>query len=200
MDIGSILLILSLFVLVGWFVARPFLEGSAPSASTPATQAVSVMRQEHDLSTLLAERERTINTLQELEFDFALGKVPAEEYPAQRMALLQRGAEILRQLDALERETKGPSSPLPARLAQGDELLVTSGALEKVASLANDDPLEAAIASRRARQATADDPLEVAIAARRRTRTSKSAGFCPKCGKPVQQADRFCPKCGVSLS
>jgi predicted amidophosphoribosyltransferase len=28
----------------------------------------------------------------------------------------------------------------------------------------------------------------------------KAAGFCPKCGRPVQAADRFCPKCGATLS
>jgi hypothetical protein len=43
------------------------------------------------------------------------------------------------------------------------------------------------------------DDLEALIAARRRKREEKSAGFCPKCGRPVQTSDAFCPKCGGQL-
>ena len=48
--------------------------------------------------------------------------------------------------------------------------------------------------------AEADDDLEVLLANRRRARSEKSAGFCPKCGGPVQKSDRFCPKCGTTLT
>ena len=50
----------------------------------------------------MAERDRVINSLQELDFDFKLGKIPDEDYPAQRAELLQKGADILRKLDALQ--------------------------------------------------------------------------------------------------
>jgi predicted amidophosphoribosyltransferase len=45
-----------------------------------------------------------------------------------------------------------------------------------------------------------DDDLESMISARRKTRKEKSAGFCPKCGKPVQVSDRFCPSCGKAIN
>ena len=32
----------------------------------------------------MAERDRVINSLQELDFDFKLGKIPEEDYPVQR--------------------------------------------------------------------------------------------------------------------
>jgi hypothetical protein len=65
--------------------------------------------------------------------------------------------------------------------------------------------LEKAIAARRADGAmakveVADDDLEAMISSRRKGRTKKSAGFCPRCGKPVMVTDRFCPSCGKSLS
>jgi predicted amidophosphoribosyltransferase len=41
--------------------------------------------------------------------------------------------------------------------------------------------------------------MEALIASRRRERPEKAAGFCPRCGKPVQKLDRFCPKCGTAL-
>ena len=48
---------------------------------------------------LLAERDRVVNALQELDFDFNLNKIPSEDYPVQRAALLQKGADILKKLD-----------------------------------------------------------------------------------------------------
>src|SRR3970040_2332059 len=89
MDIGSIFLILALLLLVGLFVSRPLFE----------RRAVAVSREEHELSFLMAERDRILTALQELDFDHSLGKIPAEDYPGQRAALLQRGADILRQMD-----------------------------------------------------------------------------------------------------
>lgn len=184
MDIGSILLILGLLLLVALFIARPLME----------KRSVVVSQEEHELSALLAERDRLLNALQELDFDYAMGKIPEEEYPAQRSVLLQRGAEVLRKLDELQ----GTSAEQDADLR-----------------------LEAAIAARRADAsrvpvaiagngasvmraagvvAGPDDDLEALIASRRRQKKEKAAGFCPQCGGPVQKSDRFCPKCGTKVS
>lgn len=181
MDIGSIFLILGLLVVVGLFISRPFFERQA----RPVTEA------EHQRSTLLAERDRILNALQELDFDHALGKLPEEDYPSQRALLLQQGADVLRKLDAFQ----------PA---------AQHGAFSEEAEAR----LEAAIAARRGEvalpvgpngsgarpmAASPDDDLEVLIAGRRRARREKAAGFCPQCGNPVQVSDRFCPKCGTTL-
>jgi hypothetical protein len=170
MDIGSIFLLLALVVMVVFFVVITRPPGGA-------RQLVSLLR---------VERARVIQALQELDFDYSLGKVPAEDYPVQRNALLLHGAEVLQQLDALQAQP-------PARETQ--------------------DQLEAALAARRKdlSQATAPtaapDPsedLEMLIAARRRARNGsapreKSIGFCPQCGKSLQKSDQFCPKCGTEL-
>ncbi|RMF46984.1 MAG: zinc ribbon domain-containing protein [Anaerolineae bacterium] len=168
MDIGSIFLILSLALLVAMFVARPFMESSRSLSN----------QEEQEISSLLAQREGILRALQELDFDYTLGKIPEDDYPVQRKALLARGAEILRRLDALAPQKADGTSEAEA---------VT-------------DRLEAAIAARR--QATVpagdvDDPLEAAIAARRRARQDKAVGFCTQCGAPLQRSDRFCPRCGT---
>lgn len=176
MDIGALLLLLAVIVGVAFFVARPFLEHSRISIASPA---------EHELSSLLAERDRLITALQELDFDYTLGKIPADDYPATRADLLQRAADALRRLDAFQASSAN-----------------ASGAESRV---------EAAVAARRAdaaiRRAAAapvaalseEDALEDLLAARRAARLEKAAGFCPKCGKPVTRADKFCPHCGKSL-
>jgi ribosomal protein S27AE len=169
MDIGSIFLILGLLVLVALYISQPLMQ----------RKATVVSEEEHEYSALLAERDRILNTLQELDFDHTLGKIPEESYPEQRATLLQKGAAILRQLDAYQAGTDGT-----------DDL---------------DSRLEAAIEARRADAGdqdipgVEDDDLETMISNRRRARTDKSGGFCPKCGNAVQQSDRFCPKCGDSL-
>ena len=168
MQIVSIFFSLGILILVGVFLYAPFLE----------RRARGVTEDEHETSSLLAERERVVNSLQELENDYQLGKVPEEDYPVQRTNLLQKGADILRKLDELE----------PVK-AQNDK----------------DARIERALAARRKNGSSSegtltDDEVESMIASRRKGRKAKSAGFCPKCGKPVMISDKFCPSCGKTLS
>ena len=168
MDINALFFTLAILVFVGMYLYTPLVEGHARR----------VTEEEHELSTLLAERDRLLNALQELDFDFKLGKIPSEDYPIQRENLLQKGAGILRKLD---------------------ELTPDNSQLEAEAQI------ERAITERRAvitntKRGLSDDDLESMIAARHRTRKEKFAGFCPKCGKPVLVSDRFCPACGKALT
>ncbi|MEP6895510.1 MAG: zinc ribbon domain-containing protein [Chloroflexota bacterium] len=169
MQIVSIFFVLCILVFVSVFLYMPFLEG----------RARRVTEAEHEASTLLAERERVVNSLQELEFDYSLGKVPEEDYPTQRANLLQKGADVLRKLDEL----------VPAKV-QSDK----------------DARIERAIAARRKNSAmkkdgpTTDDDIESMISLRRSGRKEKTGGFCPKCGKAVLISDKFCPSCGKTLS
>ncbi|MBE9524319.1 MAG: zinc ribbon domain-containing protein [Chloroflexi bacterium] len=162
MDIGSIFLILALMILTVLYISRPIIEG----------KAVQVSVEEHDFSMLLAERDRVINALNELEFDNSLGKVPESDYPARSKALKQYGAKILQQLDEI--------SPESAASLELESDLPPKQAVKKL-------PHQ-------------DDDLEVMIAAHRRARQEKTGGFCPQCGHAVQQSDRFCPKCGAALA
>lgn len=169
MQLTAIFFTLAILILVAIYLYAPFME----------KRARRVTEEEHELSTLMAERDRVINSLQELDFDFKLGKIPEEDYPAQRAGLLQKGADILRRIDTL--------APQPASVQDADARI------------------EKAIAARRADAAmtkaeVSDDDLESMIAARRKGRRERSSGFCPKCGKPVLVSDRFCPSCGKSLS
>jgi hypothetical protein len=169
MQLTAVFFTLAILVLVAIYLYAPFME----------RRARRVTEEEHELSALMAERDRVINSLQELDFDFKLGKIPEEDYPTQRSSLLQKGADILRRIDSL--------APQPASAQDADARI------------------EKAIAARRADAPVAkpelsDDDVESMIAARRKTRKEKSSGFCPKCGKPVMMSDRFCPSCGKSLS
>jgi rubrerythrin len=168
-ELGAIFLLVALLLGVGLYLAEPLM-GSHARRISPETQ---------EISSLMAERDRIINALQELDFDFKLGKIPDEDYPSQRAELLQKGADILKKLDLIT-----PAASSAGRDARSR--------------------LEKAAAARRADAATradpiSDDEIESMLAARRKARKAKSAGFCPRCGKPVSAADQFCPNCGKAL-
>ncbi len=169
--IGAIFFVLAVLTLVGMYVGQPFMQ----RRSRRATQ------EDHEYSSLMAEYEQTVNALQELEFDNLLGKIPAEDYPRQRAALLGWGADLLRRLDEFSADNQAGKD------AQ--------------------ERLEAAVAARRADASdpgtTAglnDEDLEARIAARRKAHKEKAGGFCPKCGKPILVSDRFCPACGKAVN
>lgn len=171
MEIGSIFLLLAVLILAAFFVARPFIEERR-------MQAVSSQDQAH--SSLLAERERLILALQELDFDHVLHKIPAEDYPSMRAELMQKAANVLRQLDTFQDATSAPDDA--------------------------ETRIEAAVAARRADAAQSarpdsetDDAIEELIASRKAARREKSSGFCAKCGKPVLHSDIFCSSCGQPL-
>ena len=167
MDPGSILLLISILVIVGFFVARPLIE----------QRATTVTAEEQNLSALMAERDRLLDAIQELDFDFNLGKIPESDYPHRRTEMLQRGADILKEIDAFQRE-----NPVV-------------------------DPVEVALVARReslpepARRQPVfeDDDIETLIANRRRDRQEQSAGFCPQCGQAIQSSDKFCSRCGTEV-
>ncbi len=206
--IGSMFLILALALVVGLFITRPFLSGERADGGSQALS--EAQEREHLRSSLMAERDRVLTALQDLDFDYALGKVPAEDYPIQRGALMKTGADVLRRLDTLEIEDG-----------------VAAGVPNAARTSRVEDRIEAAIAARRAdashqadreRQPSAGparaaagsdghtngsgargDSLEELIATRKRQRQESSAGFCPRCGKPVQKSDKFCSRCGEKL-
>jgi len=168
MELGSIFLVLAVLVVVGVYLYAPLTQRGRRMATDHS----------HEISSLKAERDRVINSLQELDFDFKLGKIPTEDYPEQRSALLQRGADILRQLDEI-----APASTAGAN---------AEARIEKAAAAKRADSAMQVIEVN-------DDDVEAMIASRRKQHKSKSAGFCPKCGKPVLVTDHFCPSCGKSL-
>jgi hypothetical protein len=178
MDIGSIFLILALLIPVIIFISRPLLE-PGPARITQSDQ---------EISTLFAQRDQVVATIQDLDDDYFLGKIPEDTYPEERKSLIENGAEILRQIDTYQVS--------PTTITAEDRL--------EEAIVARRETLETASAPTKkngnAVPPVPDDDLEQRIASRRRTMNEKAGGFCPKCGRPVHASDRFCPKCGATLA
>jgi rubrerythrin len=170
MDIGAIFFTLAVITLVGMYVGQPYIQHRGRRAT----------HEDQEYSALLAEYDRAVTTLQELDFDNSLGKVPAEDYPRQRAELLAKGADLLRKLDAMQPQTS--SRDAESRMEAAAASMRADASAKKTDTVLDDDDLEAM------------------IAARRKTHKVKSAGFCPKCGKPILVSDRFCPSCGKAIN
>jgi hypothetical protein len=160
MELGTIFLIIGVLVIVIVFVAQPF-----------TTHWRARAQSSHEISALLAERERAINALLELDADNSIGKVPAEEYSSQRASLVRKGADILRQLDEIQ----------------------------KVQPVFVKETVKPVLAETYS-NAPSDEDLEDLIYKRRTIRQLKTAGFCSNCGKPVSKSDQFCPSCGQIIN
>lgn len=159
MDIGSIFILLAILLLVAIFLSQPFLEEEA------RTQEV-----ESEYSHLLAERERLLARIEELDFDYDLDKLSDEDYRRVREKLVGEAAQVLKKLDAYRAE-KG--------IEQRD---LSQEALQK--------------SPRR----TEVDEIEALISSRRRELGEKKRGFCPHCGRTVGGSDQYCVHCGEKLS
>ena len=106
MELSAIFLLLAVLILVSIYLYSPFI-----------ARTRRVADEEQEISSLMAERDRVINSLQELDFDHNLGKIPDEDYPTQRAELLQKGAEVLRKLAALEHAGGGDHWSRPGAAA-----------------------------------------------------------------------------------
>jgi hypothetical protein len=102
MDLASILLILTVLILTAAFVMRPFFDKKIRiNQDSGILAGAELAKLEHTRSSLLAEKERAMNSLQELDFDHSLHKIPEELYPEQRAVLMRQAAGILKQLEEM---------------------------------------------------------------------------------------------------
>ena len=181
--IGALFMVLAVMFLVGIDISQPFLRRSASAVKAKRQQDGDEIDRQR--SALLAERDRILTSLQDLDFDHALGKVPDEDYPNQRQVFVEEGAEVLRELDALE--------PQPLSSVSAVDRLEAAVAARRADGRVNGN---GGAATRRRPVSNGADDVEKLVEARRLNRPEKAAGFCPRCGKPVQKSDKFCSRCG----
>jgi hypothetical protein len=191
--IGALFMVLAVAFLVGLYVSQPFLMRAMQPAKKAEKKASDDLDRQR--SALMAERDRILTALQELEFDHALGKIPEEDYPLQKEAFMHEGAEVLRQLDVLvpgETVSQSASERLEAAVA-------ARRADIRAEAVVGNGHAPVAAPVRRRPISNGQDDVEAMVSERRRAQPAKAIGFCPRCGKPVQKSDKFCSKCGAII-
>lgn len=196
--IGSLFLVLSVALLVLLFILRPFV---LRREELPSSEAPEGNQLDHQRSALLAERDRVLTALQDLDFDNALGKVPVEIYRDQRVLLLQTGASVLHRLDDLNAVETQDNAFEPALVEERIETAVAARqeGYKSAAELSKADVDRSLTVIGDGSNGRPRDDLEEIIAARKRQRKESAAGFCPRCGRPVQKSDKFCSHCGATI-
>jgi hypothetical protein len=155
MELQALLLLFGVLALVGVYIAQPFLRSyhKAPASD-----------QAH--SSLLAERERLLSSLRELDIDHTLGKIPEEDYLVQRSELVHLGGEVMEKLDALAVSAAENSSHHE----------------EKQSEPISDDEIENLVAKRRSARKNQTD----GFCPRCGKAILTSDRFCPGCGHELQ--------------
>jgi hypothetical protein len=152
MDIGSILIGLALALLVAAYISRPLLMKGG--------QAVTM--EDRQLSELQAKRDRILNRLQELDMDFAMGKILEEDYQLDRQALMTQGADVLKAIDVL-----------------------IGGAPSQAKDADAEDEIEAAVARLRGK----DKPLASGYCPSCGNAVQQGDAFCTRCGTSLQAVE-----------
>jgi len=169
MTVGSILLGLALFVLVGLFIARPLFSRDRQSNRKPTTRQA-----------LQLQKEAVLTEIANLDFDYETGNLPEKEYQQQRQNLMADATAILKYLDALD-ESAPVSEPAQVPGSTDREPVV-------------DDEIEAAISRLRAKPAQA-----APVARTQTESANGKTNYCPQCGKATDPDDKFCANCGQEL-
>jgi hypothetical protein len=91
MGIGTLIIGFALLIVVVLLIALPLLDQRRPAVEPPSPREA-----------LEAERETTVRAIRELDFDYRTAKLSEQDYKTLRAAQVQRGAHILRELDALK--------------------------------------------------------------------------------------------------
>jgi hypothetical protein len=179
-DFGTLLLDLALLAVVAYLIARPLLRPAHTRDAQPSAA-----------DALIAERERLLAALRDLELDHATGVVAAQDYGPQRAQLVARGAAVLRELDALAAKPRGQAAQRRRSV---------------------EDEIEAAVSQRRqGRRGAASRPVEAQPAAacpacgqapKPGDRFCAHCGstleaVCGECGQPLSAHEAFCAACGT---
>ena len=104
MPIGTLLLALALLVIVGFIIALPLFDRRRPAVHPPTRREA-----------LESERRDIVRTIRELDFDHRTHKINDDDYKRLREEHVQRGAQVLRELNSLQE--KDVDSLIEARVA-----------------------------------------------------------------------------------
>ena len=116
MEFGSVLIVILIFFLSGFIILRPFFVNS-----NSERRAGSTMR-----DALVADRERLLHSIEELDLEFELKKISSKEHTRNRDILLTEAVKVLKELDNLPKSSaKKRKSAAPVQAGDDLENMIT---------------------------------------------------------------------------
>lgn len=112
MDLTAILIGMAIALLAGTFIVRPLADQRHERLEIA----------DHRLSSLQADQDRILTLIEELDLDHAVGKVLDKDYHVERSRLMRQGAENLKVMDELMRDSPLADEPGGRERSLEDEL------------------------------------------------------------------------------
>lgn len=168
MDTGSWLILISILLLVGLIISRPYFGESHPKE----TEQSKLDSLANDLAELTLEKENFLSALQDLDNDHELERIPDDAYANQREKLVHASARVIHQMDELEKQIT--STRMIHSMENSDK---------KIQEPEARDAIEDMIAERRKLR----DEISAGFCPQCGKVIRKSDQFCPACGLKVSR-------------
>ena len=110
MEFSSLLIVIFIFVLSGIFIMRPFLVDEKTPRKAGSSRNDSLM----------AEKERLLLAIEELDLELELEKISSEEHHRNRDILLAEAADVIKQLDKLQKPSSTKKKTSKPKKADDD--------------------------------------------------------------------------------
>ena len=110
MEFSSLLIVIFIFVLSGIFIMRPFLVDEKTSRRSGSSR----------IDSLMAEKERLLLAIEELDLELELEKISSGEHHRNRDILLAEAADVIKQLDKLQKPSSSKKKTIPEPKADDD--------------------------------------------------------------------------------
>ena len=116
MEFSSLLIVIFIFILSGVFIMRPFLVEEKKPKRSGSSRADS----------LIAEKERLLLAIEELDLEHELDKISGQEHNRNRDILLAEAVDVLKQLDKIQKpgSSKKKKPPTSAKVDDNLEKLI----------------------------------------------------------------------------
>ncbi|MBI4228208.1 MAG: hypothetical protein HY693_00655, partial [Deltaproteobacteria bacterium] len=162
----AILIFLVLFISLPFFKRHANEESSTEVEPNPIENPFLI-----ELKRLNSEKESLYTALNDIEFDYGLGKLSREDYEDIKREYKMKAASILKEIDEISNRIN-VTDP-------GDEIEKEIEAIRHLKSLKKNE-------------------IEKEILKARKRKTDRTEGlFCWKCGKGCGKEDLYCSSCGT---
>lgn len=112
MEFSSIMIVIFIFILSGVFIMRPFLvEEKKPKRSGSSKT-----------DSLVAEKERLLLAIEELDLEYELDKISVQEHNRNRDILLAEAADVIKQLDKIQKPVSSKKKKTSTSTKADDDL------------------------------------------------------------------------------
>ena len=158
-----------------------------------------VMVENDRLTDLLGRKDAVMTAIKELEFDYRVGKLSAEDYQIYDQRLRRQAIALIQQIEQIVPESSGLDIEMEAEIARRRKTQEAK-ASPPASNGSGIDPIEAEIARRR--KVVQPVPVLVAQPIPVAAGVGVQAGsrFCTNCGNMLDPQHKFCANCGAAAT